>query len=114
MRRCARHPDYVMRGCLYEMTAPMLHSLIAECHEPRLADKVFDVRQNFVQSELADIAVRIANVAYPSYNKNKDISAQALLEHKRKAVESLIQSISPNLMEETRAELANRMLNEIW
>ena len=30
------------------------------------------------------------------------------------AVEQLIKSISPNLSEETRSELARKILNEIW
>ena len=37
-----------------------------------------------------------------------------LLDAKIAAVEQLIKSISPNLSEETRSELARKILNEIW
>ena len=114
MRRCARRPDYESPSCFSEMSSPMLTGLLSGCCDARLVERISDTRLNYAPTELPDIAVHIANVAYPSFNKNKDITAQALLDAKIKAVESLIQSISPNLLEETRTDLANRMLNEIW
>ena len=114
MRRCARHPHYEMPSCFHELSASMLNSLCQGCCSPQLADKIAETRLDYVPKELADITVHIANVAYPSFSKSKDISSHALLVAKRRAVENLIQSISPNLIEENRAELANKMLNEIW
>jgi len=111
MRRCARHPDYEMSSCFHEMCTSTLTSLTAGCCDAQMATRLSD--RDYVPTELPDIAVHIANVAYPSFNKNKEITSKALLEAKLKAVESLIQSISPNLLEETRADLANKMLNEI-
>lgn len=113
MRRCARQPDYEVPSCFHEMNQSALVGLTSGCCDAQMADRISDTLMDYVPTELPDIAVHIANVAYPSYNKNKDITIQALLDAKRKAVESLIQSISPNLLEETRAELANKMLNEI-
>jgi len=61
----------------------------------------------------------LANVFFPSYAKEKakngdpKLSSRSLLQHKRRAVENLIQSISPNLVEDARASLANKILNEL-
>ena len=63
------------------------------------------------------LLVYISNIVYHAYDKNNESirgTMSKLLEAKIGAVEQLIKSISPNLGEETRSDLAQKILNEIW
>ena len=61
--------------------------------------------------------VYISNIVYPAYDPSNETTCgtiNKLRDAKISAVEQLIKSISPNLSEDTRSELALKILHEIW
>jgi len=119
MRRLTRSPNYLLPICFRELSAAAFQKLFTDCCSQRRIPSLrnFDsLNFNCVNKDLPHILVYISNIVYPAYDPSNETNCgtlNKLRDAKISAVEQLIKSISPNLSEDTRSELALKILHEI-